>query len=91
MHLMKRAFLATLLVFGCVMATSSAQAGPLGKVKTANGTPIVGGGGGSNPGNGVSRNGSPGNSNGGVGNFAGGNSATGSGTGNSGQHHGPTK
>jgi len=88
MRLMKRAFLATLLVFGCVMATSSAQAGPLGKVKTANGTPIVGGGG-SNPGNGVSRNGSPGNFNGGAGNFAAGSSAAGNGT--NGQHHGPSK
>ena len=38
MQMMKRIILAALLVFACATAaTSSAQAGPLGKVKTANG------------------------------------------------------
>ena len=90
MQMMKRIFLAALLVFACATAaTSSAKAGPLGKVKTANGTPIVVGGGGSNRGNNISRNGSPGNFNGGASNFAAGSSAAGNGT--NGQHHGPSK
>ena len=89
MQMMKRISLAALLIFACATAATSAAQGAPSRIKTANGTPIVVGGGGSNRGNGISRNFSPGNSNGGAGNFAG-SSAAGNATGNNGQHR-PTK